>query len=516
MKQEKKLKNYCKEMLLDFYIDSNYLTIEGKDYLIVDGDELIFDSEFNFAPELNLELEEDTFGFVYEFGGIWYTQQVGAEISMSELKNTGKADQKLSTEIFLGIHSGNEMLNGIGMYKDWIKKAKFLGVKTLGICEKNTLAGAMSFQTDCKKSGIKSIIGMTLSVNRGSFLYEAKLYAKDFQGWLNLLKFSEVINVQEKPSVDESFLLENLEGVAFILDPKTTNFELKPDISKVYMLDTVMFENSEIDKDYLNNLEKYLKSDLEPIAIYDAYCIEKDDWQAREVLWGIAKKFDFKTKNQYFKNNDQYAKELIEMFESEDKSWIALFKKASANLSILEVECNFKYDTQNRRLPTYKMTEKESSEFSSNEEMFIHLIKQGLKDKKVKNVQLYVDRLKIEIDVLKKGDVIDYFLIQRDIINEASRKGMLTGIGRGSAGGSLVSYLLGIIQINPMEFDLLFERFLNIGRMGEFRECDAFEIETDQGIIKLNEGSLIKIVRNEKETVIFVEQLLEGDEIINL
>ena len=93
---------------------------------------------------------------------------------------------------------------------------------------------------------------------------------------------------------------------------------------------------------------------------------------------------------------------------------------------------------------------------------------------------------------------------------------MLTGIGRGSAGGSLVSYLLGIIQINPMEFDLLFERFLNIGRMGEFRECDAFEIETDQGIIKLNEGSLIKIVRNEKETVIFVEQLLEGDEIINL
>ena len=111
MKQEKKLKNYCKEMLLDFYIDSNYLTIEGKDYLIVDGDELIFDSEFNFAPELNLELEEDTFGFVYEFGGIWYTQQVGAEISMSELKNTGKVNQKLSTEIFLGIHSGNEIMN---------------------------------------------------------------------------------------------------------------------------------------------------------------------------------------------------------------------------------------------------------------------------------------------------------------------------------------------------------------------------------------------------------------------
>jgi DNA polymerase-3 subunit alpha len=84
-----------------------------------------------------------------------------------------------------------------------------------------------------------------------------------------------------------------------------------------------------------------------------------------------------------------------------------------------------------------------------------------------------------------------------------------------SAGGSLVSYLLGIIQIDPIEFDLLFERFLNVGRMGELRDCPAFEIKTDLENIILTEGSLIKIVRNQKESIIFVEDLLEGDKIIN-
>ena len=205
------------------------------------------------------------------------------------------------------------------------------------------------------------------------------------------------------------------------------------------------------------------------------------------------------------------------MFEEGTNSWVKLFKKAIANLEDLATNCNFKYDTENRRLPKYRMTREESENFDSNEELFVHYIKQGFKDRKVpkeKHPQ-YVKRLKTEIDVLKKGNVIDYFLITRDFIKESHDQDILVGIGRGSAGGSLVSWLLGIIQIDPIDLDLLFERFLNEGRMGEMRECKAFTFETNTGgTLTLNEGSLVKVLRNGIEQVIIVEAVKEGDEII--
>ena len=159
-------------------------------------------------------------------------------------------------------------------------------------------------------------------------------------------------------------------------------------------MDTVAFENEDEDIDYTNNLEKFLLSDLEPIAIYDAYYLEQEDFEAREALWKIGKKFDSKTNNQYFKNYDQYAKELIQMFEDGNNSWIKLFKKAVANLDLLVSECNFEYDTVNRRLPRYEMTPEEKKQFKSNEDFFMHLIKKGFEKKGVEKSKEYIDRLK--------------------------------------------------------------------------------------------------------------------------
>ena len=113
------------------------------------------------------------------------------------------------------------------------------------------------------------------------------------------------------------------------------------------------------------------------------------------------------------------------------------------------------------------------------------------------------------------GDVIDYFLSLHDIIGYAKRQKMLTGIGRGSAGGSLVAYLMGIIQVDPMRFDLLFERFLNEGRMGRFEDRPSYKITQEDGsIVEFEEGSLVRIKRNNKDRVVFVHELVEGDDII--
>ena len=514
--QEKKLKQYCEMMLLQFEIEDGIFSVNDKDYLIIPGDMNLFDEDFEFIPDTLSVLEEKTDGdgFVYEFCGRWYLQDRGEDISFEELKYIGKAKQKLPIESFLGIHSGFELMNGIGLYKDWVKKAKFLGIKSLAIVERATLAGALEFQSTCKDNDIKSIIGLSIPV-QGSEKFDVKLYAKDFQGWLNLLKFNAAINIDKDLSVSMEFLQSHGQGLFLVADPKTTPFEDALKFADYYQLDTVRFLNEEKDVEFTNNFEKYLISEIDPIKITDAYYLEQEDFLARESLWAIGKSFDDKTDNQYFKNNDQYAKELILLFEKGNESWIYLYKEAIANEKHLVENCNFSYDTDTRHLPKYIMTDFEKIRFSSNEQLFLHLIKKGFRDRKIVDTDKYIARLKTEIEVLQQGDVIDYFLSLYDIIRYARGEGMLTGIGRGSAGGSLVAYLLDIIQIDPLEFDLLFERFLNSGRMGEYQDRALYEVETDDGkLIQLAEGALVRVKRGDRETAVFIHDLQEGDEIV--
>lgn len=513
MSQVKKLEKYCKEMLLEHKIEDDLIEINDKLFSIIDDNENLFTEDLT---SINRELEDGLDGFVYEFGGRWYLQLADKDLSLEELVYVGKAKQKIATKSFLGIHSGYELMNGVGLYKDWIKKAKFLGIETLAICEKSALSGALVFQTECKSKGVKSIIGMTVPIiNENLANYEIKLYTKDFNGWLNLLKINSILNVEKKHSVEIDFLKENLDGLFIVVDPKSMEYKDCPEFADFYQLDTVRFLSQEKDEWYLNNLEKFMLSDLKPIAICDAYYLEKRDVEIREALWSISKAYDDRTDNQFFKNKDKYVEELIAMFETGNKSWLKLYKEAVKNEEYLAENCNFSYDTATRHLPRYEMTKEESEKYSSNYQLFMGLIKKGLKDRKIKDLKKYLDRLKVEIDVLKNADVVDYFLALHDIINYAKRENILTGIGRGSAGGSLISYLLGIIQVNPLEFDLLFERFLNKGRSGDWVECPAYVIELDNGkSIQLVEGAIIKIERDGAERPIQIEELREGDKII--
>lgn len=504
----KKLESYCNDMLLDFSIVEDKFEIDDKVYQIVPLENEIFDEVFEFVPVTNDEVD----GYIYYFGGRWYIQPFGEKVPiMEELVYLGKPNQKIETKAFLGIHSGYELLNGVGMYEQWINKANFLGIKTLGILEKNTLAGVIAFQNICKKNGIKPIIGFSFDIKGTDESFTVKAFVENYQGWLNALWINGEINVVGRLNITKEELNSHKEGLILVIDPKTTNFKEKPNFINCYQLDTVVFENNKLDAKYVDNLQEFILSDLKPLPIVDAYYIEQRDFEAREILWGIGKKYDYKTKNQYFKNNDQYAKELIQIFEKGNKSWQKLWVEMHKNQDEIIERCNFEYDTINRRLPKYKMTEEEKRRFPTKDALFLHLLKEGFKERKISDGSKYLDRLKEEIRVLQKGDVVDYFLVLHDIISYAKKNNILVGLGRGSAGGSLVSYLLGIIQINPIEFKLLFERFLNDGRMGYMKECRAFKINDE---LTLNEGSILEISRNSKKMIIFVEDLKEGDEII--
>lgn len=506
----KRLEDYCNSRYLDFEIKSETLFVDNKRFKIIDDQIKLFNSDFDWLPIIEDEFD----GAVYDFGGRYYLHYVGEEVEMHELSNIGKAKQKLPFNSFIGIHSGNELLNGVGLYSDWIERAKFLGIKNLGICEKHTLVGVLDFQMKCKSEDIKPIIGMEIIVSKEDTKYNVKVYAKNFQGWQSLLAFNNELNVNEKKSIKEALLKEHQENLFIVIDPKGSEYKNTPSFIKLYQLDTVIYDNKDKDSDYINNLEKFLKSDLSPVELYDAYYINKGEESVRYALWGVAKEFDYKSSNQYLKNTDTYAIELLNLFEKGNASYVKLFKEARKNLKNIVDGCNFEYDTTTRHLPKYQMKPEEAKKFKTNEDLFLHLIKKGFAEKNIQDPHKYIDRLKHEIKVLKKGDVIDYFLILWDIIVYSKENNILTGVGRGSAGGSLISYLLGIIHIDPLEFDLIFSRFLNEGRIGEIKECEAFEIQTDKETIKLNEKSLLKIVRNQKNMTIFVEELKQGDLIL--
>lgn len=473
-------------------IDENHIRINDEVYFLVIPNEegLLFSSEFMLMTNY-----QNCDKYVYSFGGKWYWESKSDSESpkLNELIYIGKSQDDIETKSFLGVHGGYEILNGSRLYGDWCKKAKFLGCETLGILEKNTLAGVLKFQLECKKNGIKPIIGATYTVFREEqdYRYDIKLFVKNEVGWENILLINKEVNVLNFKYITESRLSELIDGLVIIVDPKSLDFSELGNILKkfkvdYYQLDTIEFENNDTDKRYLENLRKFYSSSLEPISITDAYYLEQEHYDIKSKLNSISGVRESVSKNQFFKSKGEYFDELNLLFNlSDEVNLFNTFEQAIKNEKIVCDDCVFSIRLGERFLPKYEMNEYQKIKFKDNEDLFWYLIEDGLKRKIKENHKIYLERIDKEFSVIEKGDVIDYFLILWDIIIFARENNILVGVGRGSAGGSIISYLLDIIQLDPIEFDLLFERFLNEGRIVK----SLPDIDTDfpgekRGIIK--------------------------------
>ena len=433
---------------------------------------LLFDDDFNLIVSGSGEYDK----YVYRFGGQWYwdSKQDIKSPKLNELRYIGKSASTIKNDSFLGVRGGYEILNGSRLYSDWCKKAKFLGITSLGICEKNTLAGVMKFQLECQKNNIKPIIGATYTVYRKKqdLYFDVKFYVKNEIGWHNLLMINKEVNVvNELKYIDEDKLIDFLDGLYIIIDPKSISYEdfyrsKYRELYDFYQLDTVEYEDEERDKWYLENLKKFYYSGIQPISITDSFYLEKEHNHIKNILNTIGGFREYKSSNQYFKDKEDYFNELDVLFNPNDESIFNVFQLAVFNENKIAEFCDFIIDTGNRHLPKYKMTDSESVKYKDNEDLFWSLIYKGLNSLVPKDQwDMYLDRVEEEYEVIKYGDVVDYFLTLHDIISWCKGRGILTGIGRGSAGGSVVSYLLGIIHIDPIKYDLLFSRFLNKGRI---------------------------------------------------
>mgnify|MGYP006321891037 FL=1 len=208
-----------------FFIDDiRYLYLRHK---IEQGENKIFSQDFAFLIDED-ELEEFMTGddhkvdfYCFEFGGKVYYSAITDKPELNLFKHLGKA-KDVSGFDYLGIHGGFELCSGSRTYDDWCKKAKFLGVTTLGLCEKHTLAGALKFQLACAKHKIKSIIGETINIKGKQGEYRVKIYVANQEGWKNLLKIHKRLNIDNAGKfVEEEELIDRGEGLYCVFNHDT-------------------------------------------------------------------------------------------------------------------------------------------------------------------------------------------------------------------------------------------------------------------------------------------------------
>lgn len=515
------------EELGDFVLKINNRTYELFEPIKWDNDEkgILFDEEFHWACDLT-----DYDYYIFRFGSIWYSLEKGKEknVKLERVKWIGKArldDELFRISTYIGIHGPFELMNGVGLYDEWCKKAKFLGITSLGLCEKGTLAAAMKFQNACQKAGLRAIQGLEIKIlnEQKDLKYTVKAFVKNNVGWSNLLKLNEIMNTEDSSFVSEEELEEYCDGLIFIWDPKTIAYKDIPknlqELTSYYQLDTVIYEKNNRDRDYLDNLKKFFKSDLKPVAMCDAYYIEKEWAPIKDKLNKLGKVPTHESRNQYFKNYQEYFEELSYLF-SNDEKFFETFENAISNLEEISFECNFVIETQVRHMPIYRMTDEEAQQYDSNVEMFEDLIFKGLEEhpeifEKYSN-DVIGERLEREMKIIEDGEVADYFLTLRDIVNWCRKNDILLGTGRGSSAGSLITYLLGLTHINPLDYDLLFERFLTTGRLIRHDKVEEVIInENDGKPITIKSSDFVRIFRGDKKMIVKAGELQEGDKLVD-
>jgi DNA polymerase III subunit alpha len=352
-----------------------------------------------------------------------------------------------------------------------VEKAASLGFKTLGLADINHMYGIIKFYKKCLKENIKPIIGLDIVLKGSSFDEQnVLLYAKNNIGYRNLILISSYLGLGNN-EIDLDFLKAHNAGLIGVIVTDRGDFA-----KSIYDDDDVLTrsiindigENLELMylgldlRDYTSELKlaPKLKDYGKTIILNNVLYLEKDDKEASKVLQKILQKDS--TYQGFFERNDE---ELYLRNEEELDNLYKDYPSSVKNTLEFISMCNVEIDFSSRYLPKYPL--KNVSATKKLEELTFKGLTRRLKQKGIYEVkyQEYKARLDFELSVIKKMQYEDYFLIVWDFVLYAKKKGILVGPGRGSAAGSLVAYVLGIVDVDPIEYDLYFERFLNPERI---------------------------------------------------
>lgn len=388
--------------------------------------------------------------------------------------------------VHLHVHTSYSLLDGSARIGDLLDRTAELGMDSIAITDHGSMFGVVDFYKKARKKGIKPIIGCEVYVTSGdrrektvkgeSGMYHLVLLAENQEGYKNLLKIvSEgyVSGFYYKPRVDYETLREYSTGIIALsacLGGEVQKYILngQPEMAKEKALlyrDIFGEENFylELQDHYIEEQKRVnqglirisKETGIELVATNDVHYIRKEDAKVHDILLCIQTgKTEGEEDRMRFPTDEFYLKSYEEMAK--------LFpEKSLQNTARIGERCNVELDFDTLHLPEYEIPEG----YGNHSEYFRHLCYEGLEKKYSEIDESLVERLEFEIKTIENMGYVDYFLIVWDFIKYAKDNGIMVGPGRGSAAGSVVSYVLDIIDIDPLKYNLLFERFLNPERV---------------------------------------------------
>ena len=387
------------------------------------------------------------------------------------------------------IHTQYSICEGAIKIEDLAQFCKDNKIKAIGLSDSFNLCGALEFSETISKVGTQPIIGTQIDFKYNDTIGKLPIFAKSETGYGNLVKLSSksFLEPYEKNSsncsIDDLFknskdiivlsggidsLFSNLIKKNKIKDIEILTAKLKENFANSFYFE-IQRHNDEGEKTIENiflNLSK--KNNIPLIASQEVFYINDDMYEAHDALLCIGEKTYVDEKNRKKYSNQHYLKSSNEL-----KKLYSDIPEALENNYNFPFRFNFKPKKSKPILPSLKIsdnrTEEEELILQSQEGLKNRLnkfvLKKNLQSNSKEITKLYTERLEHELNIIKKMDYSGYFLIVSDYIKWAKKNNIPVGPGRGSGAGSLVAYSLDITDLDPIEFGLIFERFLNPDRI---------------------------------------------------
>lgn len=395
-------------------------------------------------------------------------------------------DDKKYKWVSLHQHTEYSLLDSSAKISELIARAKELGMDSIAITDHGSMYGCVEFYKEAKAQGIKPIIGCEIYVSQKSMYtkqnngenenYHLVLLVKNEEGYKNLMKIVSTASIEGfyyKPRVDHDYLKEHSKGLIALsacmggeIQANILNDNTKKAMEIAFFYREIFKEGFYLELQY-HGIEAQLKINKELIhiskelniplvATNDVHYIKKEDYKAHDILLCIQTGKTVDEENRMRYPSDQfYLKSPEEMYEI-----FSYVPESLENTVKIAEQCNFDYEFHNSKLPKFPL-----EQGIDPYEYMRELCYEGLR-KKYKNIDdKLIDRLEYELNIIKKMGYVDYFLIVWDFISFAIKNGIMTGPGRGSGAGSIVAYTLGITKVDPIKYNLIFERFLNPERI---------------------------------------------------
>lgn len=384
----------------------------------------------------------------------------------------------------LHVHSEYSLLDGLSKIPDLVKKAKKLKMKSLALTDHGAMYGIHPFYIECKKNNIKPIIGCEVylaarsrfdkEIGKDQSRNHLLILAKNEQGYKNLMQLVTLANLEGfyyKPRIDMEILAKYRQGLIVTsgcLQGQIPQLLLKDQQEKAekalkkyleIFADDFYFEiqnHENIDEQDIVNkkiLDLSKKFGVPVVATNDVHYVEKSDADAQDALLAVQTKkmLDDKDRLTMIGSKTFFLRSYEEM-----KSLFLEIPEALKNTQAVAEKCNVEIKTGKWILPNYPLPKGQDAETHLRK-----LTHKRLKDRFKKVTDELTKRIDYELDVICNKGLATYFLIYQDFVNWSKAQGIRVGPGRGSAAGSLVSYVLRITSIDPILHNLPFERFLN-------------------------------------------------------